>query len=169
MTQNPTNRSIPGGSKPQEWENIVQSILGAWVTAMLIVLIEKFLIQLISINYHRKQFNAKIRDSKHNVYLVGLLYDASRKLFPMYCAEFAEEDYTIADQLNLSALGSKGRSHQRSGSNTPAKLLLDVGKFGDKVTSAFGNVAHEITGKQVFNPNSAHAIVVQALERNQAR
>lgn len=170
MTRNPTNRSLPNnGIKNKDWINIVQAILGALVVATLVLLVEKLLIQLISINYHRKQFNAKIRACKHNVHLVGLLYDASRKLFPMYCAEFAEEDYTIADQLDLhNALGSKNRSNRRSGSATPAKLLLDVGKFGDKVTSAFGNVAQEITGKEVFKPNSAHAIVVQALERNKS-
>lgn len=133
-------------------------------------LAEKTFIQLLSVNYHRKQLNSKIRDSKRSVYLLGLLYEASRRLFPAYCNEFAEEDYVIADQLNLSSfqLGSKGRSHARSGSATPMRLLHNVGRFGDKVTSAFGNVAHEITGKRVFDPNSAHSIVVEALERKRS-
>ncbi|KAF2157298.1 hypothetical protein K461DRAFT_309435 [Myriangium duriaei CBS 260.36] len=150
-----------------EWITIVQEILGACVAASLVLLVEKFFIQLISINYHRKQFNARIKESKRNIYIIGLLYEASRRLFPMYCNEFAEEDYAIADQLNLrKALGgSKGRSHNRSGSATPMRLLQDVGRFGDKVTSLFGNVAQEVTGKQVFNPNSAHSIVIEALEK----
>ena len=32
----------------------------------------------------------------------------------------------------------------------------------------FGNVAHEITGKQIMNPNAAHSIVIEALERNRS-
>ena len=32
----------------------------------------------------------------------------------------------------------------------------------------FGNIASEITGKQVFNPNSAHSIVVEALEKTRS-
>ena len=165
MLQNPDNRAA--GTKQQNWMTIVQQILGAAVVASLALLTEKTFIQLISINYHRKQFNAKIRDSKRNVFLLGVLYEASRKLFPMYCQEFAEEDYTIADQLDIARVvgSSRGKSHRRSGSATPMRLLQDVGRFGDKVTSAFGNMAQEITGKQVFNPNSAHSIVVEALEK----
>ncbi|TKA23332.1 hypothetical protein B0A50_07540 [Salinomyces thailandicus] len=166
MTRNPTQRARNDtGSK--EWENIVQKILAAAVIASLIFLGEKTIIQLISIDYHRKQFAFRIKASKHNIYLVGLLYEASRNLFPAYCPEFAEEDYHIADQLNLGkALGGKNRaSHHRSGSTTPMRLMQDVQRYGDKLTSAFGDVAQEITGREVFNPNSAHAIVIGALEK----
>ena len=45
---------------------------------------------------------------------------------------------------------------------------MNVGRFGDKLTSAFGNIAQEVTGKQVFNPDSAHSIVVEALEKNRS-
>ncbi|KAH0085288.1 hypothetical protein KCU96_g10390, partial [Aureobasidium melanogenum] len=163
MTRNPYGRAH---NQPEtHWMNIVNKILAAALVGTLVLLIEKFFIQLISINYHRKQFNARIKESKRNVYLLGLLYDASRTLFPAY-EIFAEEDYMIADQLNLSMLGGKRRgNHKRGGSTTPFRLLQNVGRFGDQVTSAFGNVAQEITGKQVFNPNSAHSIVTGALER----
>lgn len=174
MTRNPTNEKNKDTDK-KEWEKIVLQILGACVFSTLVLLVEKFFIQLISVNYHRKQFTTKIKESKHNILLLGLLYDASRKLFPMYCNEFAEEDYIISDQLNLAMLGkglvgsrgkkSKAKSNNRSGTSTPFRLMQDVGRFGDKVTSAFGNVAQEITGRQVFNPNSAHSIVVEALEK----
>jgi small-conductance mechanosensitive channel len=157
-----------GGYQPcatQHWENIVQKILAAALVATVIYLVEKTIIQLISINYHRKQFTFRIRDSKRNVWILGLLYDASRYLFPMYCHEFAEEDYTIADQLNLSR-GSKTPAHVKSGSATPMRVLQNVGAGVDKLTSVFGHVAQEVTGKQVFNPNAAHSIVVEALEKN---
>ncbi|KAG4222052.1 hypothetical protein PC116_g29473 [Phytophthora cactorum] len=45
------------------------------------------------------------------------------------------------------------------------RLIGNVTRIGDKVTSVFGNLASETTGKQVFNPNSAHSIVVEALEK----
>lgn len=104
----------------------------------------------------------KIKDSKREVFLLGLLYDASRTLFPMYCQEFAEEDYIINDSIELMLGGKKRR---KGGAATPMRLIGNVGRIGDKVTSVFGNLASEITGKQVFNPNSAHSIVVEALEK----
>lgn len=155
------------GTQIQHWESIVNKILAALLVASLLLLIEKLIVQLISIGYHRKQFNSKIKTSKHNVYLLSLLYDASRALFPAYCNEFAEEDYIINDSLDLSD-SKKGSGHNRSGSATPMRLLHNVGRFGDKVTSVFGNIAHEVTGKQVFNPGAAHSVVVEALEKNRS-
>lgn len=152
-----------------EWERVVEHILAALLLASLILLLEKLVIQLISISYHRTQFNTKIKDSKHKIYLLSLLYDASRALFPAYCQEFSEEDAIINDSLGLNMLeGSHKRGHARSGSATPMKLIQNIGRAGDKLTSAFGNIAKEVTGKQVFNPDSAHSIVVEALEKNKS-
>ncbi|KAL8715109.1 MAG: hypothetical protein Q9220_001066 [cf. Caloplaca sp. 1 TL-2023] len=155
------------GTAITHWESVVNRILAALLIASLLLLIEKLIIQLISIGYHRKQFNAKIKGSKHSIYLLSLLYDASRALFPAYCHEFAEEDYIINDSLDIGD-SKKGSGHNRSGSATPLRLLQNVGRFGDKVTSVFGNIAHEVTGKQVFNPGSAHSVVVEALEKNKS-
>lgn len=154
----------------QPWESVVQHILAALLICSLILLVEKLLIQLISISYHRTQFTEKIRESKHKIGLLSLLYDASRSLFPAYCPEFAEEDYIINDSIEL---GGGGHGQTRPGllrlaSDTPVRLLQNVGRFGDKITQGFGNIAHEVTGKQVFNPNSAHSIVVEALEKNKS-
>lgn len=164
-TQKPEALLLGNGTKLKGWESIVQEILAAFLVASIILLFEKLLIQLISISYHHTQFHAKIKDSKHRIHLLSLLYDASRHLFPAYCNEFAEEDYIIHDSIDIP--GSK-HGHKHSGSATPMKLLVNVGRFGDKLTSAFGNIASEVTGKQVFNPDSAHSIVVEALEKNKS-
>ncbi|MCJ1392205.1 hypothetical protein MMC18_005072 [Xylographa bjoerkii] len=168
MTLNPDQKNL-GQTTPTDWENIVGNILGAFMVAALVYVGEKLLVQLISIGYHRQQFESKIRESKHNVYLLSLLYDASRTLFKEYCPEFMEEDYLINDSIDLpkSRTGSSGH-HARSGSATPLRLLQNIGRVGDKVTAAFGNVAHEVTGKAVFNPTAAHSIVVEALEKNRS-
>ena len=117
------------------WQTVIRQILVAALISSCVFAAEKLLIQLISINYHRKQFNAKIKHSKHNIHLLSLLYDASRALFPAYCPEFAEEDYIINDLLQINLGSKKGTGHNRSGSATPLKLLHDVGRFGDKITS----------------------------------
>lgn len=159
-----------------QWVDIMTKILGSLWVSSCVFLGEKFIIQLISISYHQRSFANRIRDSKRAVFLLGLLYEASRTLFPMYCEEFAEEDYCITDSIESMLLGGgkkRRRGHKKSGSLTPniinpGKLVGEVGRFGDKVTSVFGNIASEITGKQVFNPNSAHSVVVEALEKGRS-
>ncbi|KAF1365370.1 hypothetical protein EJ07DRAFT_96522 [Lizonia empirigonia] len=162
------------GNKNPGWYGKMQSALLALLVCTAIILAERVLIQLISISYHRKQFDQKIQESKRSIYLLGILYDASRALFPAYCNEFSEEDYTIQDTLlDLLPGSKKGTSKKgRSGTRTPMRLVQevgrDVGRIGDKVTSVFGTLASEITGKKVFDVNSAHSIVLTALERNRS-
>jgi hypothetical protein len=150
------------------FQTIMGHILGACLVCSIIFLVERFLVQLISITYHRAQFDEKIKENKRSIFLLGLLYDASRKLFPEYCKEFQEEDYIINDALNLSALGK----NRKGSPANPIRLIQNVGhgvgRFGDKVGAAFGTVANEITGKRTSDLDSSHAIVVEALEKSAA-
>ena len=111
------------------------------------------------------QYESKIRESKQNVHVLSLLYEASIAQFPAFCPEFIEEDYLISDTPNLR---SSGKLHPYSGSATPMKLFAHVNRFGDRITAAFGNIAQEVTGKEVFHPSSAHCIVVEALEKTRS-
>jgi small-conductance mechanosensitive channel len=164
MTLTPGKKDS-GDTAPKSWEKSVKNILFALLVCSIIYLAEKALVQLISISYHRKQFDAKIRISKRNIYLVTLLFEASRNMFPVYCQEFKEEDSLIFDSI-LAQAGVKGGKRS---SAMPLRMLRQVGKnvgrVGDKVTAAFGNVASELTGKQVFNPTATHTMVIEALER----
>jgi len=168
-TFRPLMTKTPGrGPANYEWIDIMEKILAACVFSTLVLLAEKVLIQLISISYHRKQFDSKIKDSKRNIYLVGRLYEASKAMFPTYCPEFAEEDYIISDVLGITNLANANPGHKRSGSHTPMRILQNVQRVGGEITTAFGNMASEITGKQVFNPTASHSIVVQALEKRRS-
>jgi hypothetical protein len=152
------------------WIKTMRNVLIPTLISSIIFLGEKLVVQLISVNYHRRSFDGRIKESKHLIHLLGLLYEASRTLFPMYCPEFAEEDYVISDSIEAILAKTNRRlvGHNRSGSNTPMKLIGEMGRIGDKVTSVFGNIASEITGKQVFNPNSAHSVVIEALEKTKS-
>ncbi|GAB1313641.1 Mechanosensitive ion channel protein [Madurella fahalii] len=146
------------------WADVVVRILLSLFLSSAVLLGEKFLVQLISISYHQRSFANRIQESKREIRLLGLMYEASRTLFPMYCPEFADEDYIIADSIDVMLSG--GKVGDKSGvTAAPMRLVGEAGRLGDKITSVFGNIASEITGKQVFNPNSAHSVVVEALEK----
>lgn len=157
-----TFRGLFGIHDEIEWVGVVVTILGALFTSSAVYLAEKAIVQLIGISYHQRSFAIRIKASKREIYLLGLLFDASRTLFPMYCPEFEEEDDIIADNI-LAQTGKK-----IGNASAPLKFVGNVGRVGDKVTAAFGNIASEITGKEVFNPNSAHSIVIEALEKSKS-
>ncbi|KAJ2957056.1 hypothetical protein NQ176_g11278 [Zarea fungicola] len=145
------------------WCVNLERVLGATFASSAVFLAEKAIIQLIGVSYHQRSFALRIKESKREIRLLGLLYEASRTIFPMYCREFAEEDYVIDDSIEMMLRKKAG--HKRAGSATPMKLIGGVGRIGDKFTTVVGNIASEVTGKQVFNPNSAHTVVIEALEK----
>ncbi|KAK4130290.1 hypothetical protein BT67DRAFT_452519 [Trichocladium antarcticum] len=148
----------------RNWAHVIVRILLSLFLSSAVLLGEKSLVQIISISYHQRSFANRIQDSKREIHLLGLMYEASRTLFPMYCPEFAEEDYIINDSLDIML--TRGKGPKKTGiTGAPMRLVGDVGRLGDRITSVFGNIASEITGKQVFNPHSAHSVVVEALEK----
>ncbi|KAM0724012.1 hypothetical protein Q7P37_001003 [Cladosporium fusiforme] len=140
------------------WVDTLKTVFKAGIIVAAIFLGEKTLIQIISINYHRKQYDEKIRESKKLIRLLDLLYDASRTLFPEYCREFELEDAEI--QGNTLAEVREAMAKAGVG----VKIFNDMGRARDKVTAAFGVMASDIAGKEVFSTTSAHSVVVEALE-----
>ncbi|KAK3678577.1 hypothetical protein LTR78_001875 [Recurvomyces mirabilis] len=140
------------------WLQTLNTVFKALIIVAAIFLAEKTFVQLVSINYHRKQYDAKIKESKQLIRMLDLLYDASRAIFPEYCREFQEEDAEIQG----NTLTDVRKQLAQAGIKT--KVFNDMGRVRDKVTAAFGAMASDITGKQVFGATSAHSIVIEALE-----
>ncbi|KAK9311683.1 Mechanosensitive ion channel-domain-containing protein [Lipomyces starkeyi] len=164
MTGNPDQRRL-NDRATKSWETRLGRVLAALLVGSIVLVVERFLIQLISVNYHRKQFAIRIKQYKRNIYIFTKLFDISRTLFPLYCPEFVEEDYLmlagIASEL-VTPVGNNGQS-------TTMKIIGNIGRVGDRFTSAIGNVAHELTGNnRILSPQSSKAIVTAALERRVA-
>lgn len=157
------------GNTPLGWVSTVKKVFGAVLTSVVILLIEKVAIQLIAVSYHARSYNNKIEESKHNVYLLGLLFEASRTLFPMYCDDFLEEDYVIHSNIeSFLKKENKGSKIPKSLLHGPGRALVGVGKIGNTVNTLFGNVAGEFTGKKMISPNSSQAIVTEALQKTRS-
>ncbi|KAK5113370.1 hypothetical protein LTR62_003470 [Meristemomyces frigidus] len=140
------------------WLETLSTVFKALIIVAAIFLAEKTFVQLVSINYHRKQYDQKIKESKRLIRMLDILYDASRAIFPEYCREFEEEDATIQGNT-LTEM-----RHQLAQAGIKTKVFDDMGRVRDKVIGAFGAMASDITGKQVGAATSAHSIVLEALE-----
>jgi hypothetical protein len=145
-----------------EWLQTLATVFKAGIIVTAIFLAEKTLIQIIAVDYHRKQYDEKIRDAKRLVLILDHLYDASRALFPEFSREFEDEDADIQG----NTLADMRTTLAKRGVNT--KLLNNLGRARDKATAAFGAMASDIAGKQMFSATSAHAIVLEALESDRS-
>ncbi|EPS38448.1 hypothetical protein H072_7800 [Dactylellina haptotyla CBS 200.50] len=150
------------GIKFGTWRSTMLNVLTACLVSSLIFLVKSVIVQLISVQYHQKQFAARITANKEYIKVISLLLECSRNMFPSYCPEFAEEDYILHAGL-VNGFGSP--NVRQSGAATPMRFLHHIGRVGDNITSAVGHVAKEITGRNVLNPNSPRSVVINALAR----
>lgn len=159
------------GNTPGKWTTVFKKVLGAILVSTIIFTFVKIFVQLVSVNYHARSFDNRIKQSKRDVYLLGVLFDASRTLFPMYGPEFEEEDSQI--QTNIEAFVrngwiGKGGTGTKTSSNHNTRMFKGIGTLNQKVNSVFGNISSELTGKSVLPPKSAQSIVIEALERRKS-
>lgn len=144
------------------WQDRFNKVLISCLVTTIIWLGERLIVRVVSVGYYRRQFEGRIKANKESVRFLSQLYEVSRSLFPEY-TEFRDEDYLIHQSLAHDLPGLK----KTSGSATPMRQLLgNINFVQDKVTSAFGNIAQEVTGnKNILNPNSAYATTIEALLR----
>jgi hypothetical protein len=149
------------------WISQLQRAFLASIPASCVFLVEKILIEFVTVNYHRTQFSAKIHELKRRMHIFELLYEASAILYPPYCPKFVDDDYTI----NTSILSTVGKGIQEVADiqgSTPVRLFDNLGRLGTGVTSVFRNIASEVTGNQTLDSKSPHAIISWPLERRPA-
>jgi small-conductance mechanosensitive channel len=141
------------------WLNTTHKLCTATIGVTALYLAEKLLVQMIAVNYHKRQFSDKIAHIKRTTLAIDQLYDASLRRYPDHHKDFADFDYDIHDtsgvQKNLSRLGAD---------RSTTRLIGDMGWLSDKMTNAFGRLASDMTGKDI-KPTGNHAVVEQALER----
>jgi hypothetical protein len=155
-----TNKGLNDGNQ-FHWVTVVKNLLVPALFASILYLMEKLFIQLLSINYHGRSFDIRIKDSKHSIHLLELLFIASSALFPMHCHEFAEEDCDMSNNVEAMRTNAGVKI-------SPLRLVEKVGRIGDRVTSVFGHIASDITGNQGLDPNSAYSVVIEALKQTRS-
>ncbi|KUJ14457.1 uncharacterized protein LY89DRAFT_589788 [Mollisia scopiformis] len=162
--------TVSAGNTPLGWTKQFKEVLGAILVSTIIFAIEKTFVQLISVNYHARSFNNRISASKRAVFLLGLLFDASRTLFPMYGKDFLDEDYII--HSTIEAYVRKGRRGQIDPDTTShghhRRIFKGIGRVSNTANSVFGNIAAELTGKRVLQARSGQSMIIECLERTKA-
>jgi small-conductance mechanosensitive channel len=141
--------------KPFHWVVQFRRAILASIAVAALFLVEKLIIQLIAINYHRRQFNARVNESKVKVGMTDALYDTSLALFPIGSPAFRNEDFSIATGIDNT---------KQTSSN--AKIVGTLAMFGENLQSTFGNITGEITSSRTKETKAAaiHNVVIEALE-----
>jgi hypothetical protein len=134
-----------------QWVLILRKALLATIAATGMFFVEKLMIHLLSVGYHRKRFNAKLKEDKRIIKILSLMYEHSRTLFPTYCPKFAAEDLQIAGSSNAPSALRTGTA------------ASSFSRVGNRLSAVMSDAANRFTGKRILKPGSAQSIVLQAL------
>ncbi|KIY73032.1 hypothetical protein CYLTODRAFT_342952 [Cylindrobasidium torrendii FP15055 ss-10] len=128
--------------------DIIVRLLFGFYLCSAVLLFEKFAIQFIAGKFHERSYAERIADQKFAVRSLVVLYRHSSDIPGR------------SDTLKAS--------HAKNASVNPSKILKKAMKgvrsVATTTTTAFGNVASEIAGSSVLQPNSPQAMVKTALE-----
>ncbi|KAK7057174.1 serine/threonine protein kinase [Favolaschia claudopus] len=120
-------------------------LLFAFLLCAGILLFEKFSIQWIAGKFHERSYSERIADQKFAVKSIIVLYQHSKNV--------GRTDALQSDAPSIM-----------NPKNFLKRALKGVRNAATTTTTAFGNVASEITGSSVLQPNSPQSIVQTALE-----
>ncbi|KAJ6499912.1 Mechanosensitive ion channel-domain-containing protein [Mycena vitilis] len=123
-----------------------QKLFFAFFLCAAVLLFEKFAIQWIAGKFHEKSYSERIADQKFAVKSIVTLYTHSRNV------------------SRPDALHSESARDFLNPKNFLKRALKGVRSAATTTTTAFGNVASEITGSSVLQPNSPQSIVQTSLE-----
>ncbi|KAG9769264.1 hypothetical protein KCU88_g6922, partial [Aureobasidium melanogenum] len=149
------------------WLSVLHKVNKATIGVTALYLVEKVLIQMVSVNYHGKQFYDHIKELKTLSRALETMYDVSRRRYPDNHPSFRDEDLDIHDVRGYRS--NKDRSKAASTGvaldETAAILMTNLGTTADRVTSVLGYLVSDIAGRQVLNPTASGPIVEAALDR----
>ncbi|KAL4758530.1 Mechanosensitive ion channel family [Aspergillus foveolatus] len=148
------NHHVDGNSRTRDWENTLNKIIISVFVWTILNLIEKFLLQLIAMSFHRRTYSDRIEINKFQIGSLTKLYAFSRD-------RIAETDEAFEEKQDKSGSGAK--TPLRYAGKARGLALGALNKVGDVA----GAVAADFTGRKV-NSSSHPSQVVIALLRTTA-
>lgn len=144
------------------WLSVLHSVNKATIGVTALYLVQKLLIQMVSVNYHGKMQYDTIKELETLSRAIETMYDVSRRQFHDSHPAFRDDDLDIHD-----VRGYRKDKHGRrtATSDSAAIFMTSLGTTGDKITSILGYMASDIAGQQVLTPTASGAVVEAALDR----
>lgn len=146
--------NYPEGNRTgiRTWHITVQNILVASLISCIVYLVERLVIHLISVSFHKTRFSVRILRNKKSIRTLTELLYCSCLAFPPFCPEFSEEDmklqtgkfYMSSMEKNSTEIGGKIEKSKVPGwinGHNAQKFFGTVNYMVDVTTKTLGKVA----------------------------
>ena len=146
-----TTHQIPGYTGDTTWIQTCDKIILSVFIAGVMNLVEKFIIQLIAINFHMRTYADRIETNRFQISSLVKLYTYSKQSISMADSEFEDQE----------------ESRRPSGARTPMqyveKAQRNVVKGFRHVGDAAGKVAGDFTGRKIVKSTHPGQVILVLL------
>ena len=147
------NHHVDGNSETRGWERTVNKIIISIFVWTILNLVEKFLLQLIAINYHSRTYSDRIDLNKFQINALAQMYAYSR-------TKFTDKEDLGEDQNDSNPNGSHFTKKPLEYAGKAQKVAKGaLGKVGDVA----GAVAADFTGRKATSRNDPQQVVLALL------
>ncbi|KAL2860928.1 Mechanosensitive ion channel family [Aspergillus lucknowensis] len=144
------NHHVDGNSRTRSWENTLNKIIISIFVWTVLNLIEKFLLQLIAMSFHRRTYSDRIEINKFQIGSLTKLYAFSR-------GKITETDEAFHEKQDQSGSGTRTPLHYAG--KAKGLALGALNKVGDVA----GAVAADFTGRKATNSGDPNQVVITLL------
>ncbi|KAL5338906.1 Mechanosensitive ion channel-domain-containing protein [Aspergillus crustosus] len=144
------NHHVDGNSGTRSWENTLNKIIISIFVWTILNLIEKFLLQLIAMSFHRRTYSDRIEINKFQIGSLTKLYAFSRD-------RITETDEAFEERKDISGSGTK--TPLQYAGKAKGLALGALNRVGDVA----GAVAADFTGRKATNSSHPSQVVIMLL------
>ncbi|KAL3473341.1 Mechanosensitive ion channel-domain-containing protein [Aspergillus californicus] len=144
------NHHVDGDSGTHSWENTLNKIIITIFVWTILNLIEKFLVQLIAMNFHKRTYSDRIEINKFQIGSLTKLYGFSKN-------KIDETDEAFHEKSNDGGSGTKTPLHYAG--KAKGLALGALNRVGDVA----GAVAADFTGKKATSSSHPSQVVITLL------
>ncbi|KAL4920774.1 Mechanosensitive ion channel-domain-containing protein [Aspergillus aurantiobrunneus] len=144
------NHHVDGNPGTRSWENTLNKIIISIFVWTILNLVEKFLLQLIAMNFHKRTYSDRIEINKFQIGSLTKLYAFSRD-------RITETDEAFEEKQDQSGSGTK--TPLRYAGKAKGLALGALNRVGDVA----GAVAADFTGRKANNSTHPSQVVIALL------
>ncbi|OJJ53810.1 hypothetical protein ASPSYDRAFT_50559 [Aspergillus sydowii CBS 593.65] len=150
------NHHVDGDKRTRGWEGTLNKLIIVGLVWTVLNLVEKFLIQLIAMSFHRRTYDSRIQINKFQIGSLSKLYQFSR-------SRITEEDEAFEQNNDNEKTPDNPRNPLQYATKAGRVAQKAAKTVGNKVGDVAGGVVADFTGKKGKSSSDPHQVILALL------
>ncbi|EEB07447.1 MS ion channel protein 1 [Schizosaccharomyces japonicus yFS275] len=158
-----TKHHVSGNSTKLSWENTADNILITIFIASILNFVEKFIMQLVAMSFHKRQYETRIVFNKFAINELAHLYEYARNYSFDFSAAISKAQENVFTFASKAQEGKKGHSAAKLAQKALNKTTTNARNALNFAQDLMSRVAGELTNQKKDHSGSPKSVVLHLL------